>query len=986
MRNNLIKKSLVLFVIFLFFGISIIPTTNCNTVEIRNFLNLKDYENTDLNQIKKIEKTQFWKYTCNNSSIDTDENYNFITDGEYSFVIIANELFYDYDGTWDLQELADWHNNNDTISAYVVNLSEIYLNSTFWVNGAWGDGTPSNPFNRSDEDGITNYDMFNDSQAKIRNYLRYAYTNLSVRYALLVGDADDSNPLFPIRECYSRGDGAPLITGAKSPQYELIPTDMYYACLDGTFNADEDVNSEGGHSGFGENATECTENIDECDWEYDIAVGRFPVDDTTELSHIVQKTISYMNLNGDEEYLQNITLAGQGGGFGGITQWMCNYSKTLNGSIYNSWKDKDTTHGFDSDNWRIKIIDANPNREEGEPFYDENSRGDFNNGVHIFYESSHGNIYGWAASGGEGESFTTSDIQALTNLNYCFVISAMPCNTATFDESSDPFGEQFVTDENGAFAYLGNTRYGYGSYASDGLNSSSHRLGAEILDALLNNSEGYERIGDMIWDSKKDVRHWHDDLGDEAIRYAMYEQILFGSPAVMVHCINDSTPPKISNIQAIPSVQNSGDYVNISAKVIDNINVDEVFLNIEYPDSNVKFATDNYSCLEKIPIMNGYTENFSIAQNKTGNIYYCNKTYSQVGVYTYNIWANDTNGNQNVSADYYFEIIQNQAPYNPSDPDPPDGATDIDINADLSWSCSDPDGDDLTYDVYFEADDTTPDVLVSNNQSESWYDPGTMEYDTHFYWQIVAWDEYGLSTSGPVWDFTTGSEPNNPPYPPSNPSPEDGAINVDIEVVLSWDCDDPDGDSLSYDVYFDTVDPPVDKVSDDQIDTTFDLGILMVETTYYWYIIAKDEHGASNSGLVWHFTTRDNYPPDAPIIEGPNRGKPETSYEYGFTSVDSEEHDIAEYIVDWGDGTGEVRIIGPFASGDEAKANHTWDDKGTYTIQAKAKDIFGDESNLSEFEVEIPRTKTAVYSLFLWFLERFPLLERLLTLIKICLR
>lgn len=71
----------------------------------------------------------------------------------------------------------------------------------------------------------------------------------------------------------------------------------------------------------------------------------------------------------------------------------------------------------------------------------------------------------------------------------------------------------------------------------------------------------------------------------------------------------DTTPPEISNIQAIPSIQNIGDYVNISASVVDSVEVDEVYLYILYPDSTV--------------------ENFSITQNKTGDTYYCNKTYKQ---------------------------------------------------------------------------------------------------------------------------------------------------------------------------------------------------------------------------------------------------------------------------------------------------------------------------------------------------------------------
>ena len=32
--------------------------------------------------------------------------------------------------------------------------------------------------------------------------------------------------------------------------------------------------------------------------------------------------------------------------------------------------------------------------------------------------------------------------------------------------------------------------------------------------------------------------------------------------------------------------------------------------------------------------------------------------------------------------------------------------------------------------------------------------------DTTYYWQIVATDNHGVSTTGSLWDFTTGSAPN----------------------------------------------------------------------------------------------------------------------------------------------------------------------------------------------------------------------------------
>ena len=153
----------------------------------------------------------------------------------------------------------------------------------------------------------------------------------------------------------------------------------------------------------------------------------------------------------------------------------------------------------------------------------------------------------------------------------------------------------------------------------------------------------------------------------------------------------------------------------------------------------------------------GNIENFSITQNKTGDTYYCNKTYQQPGIYTYHIWAKDTSDNHNISSDYTFEII-NQPPYIPSDPDPYDSEEDVDVDHDLSWIGGDPDpGDTVTYDVYFG--DSSPPPQVATGQSDTSYDPGTLEYSTTYYWKIVAWDNHGASTEGSIWDFTTEEEP-----------------------------------------------------------------------------------------------------------------------------------------------------------------------------------------------------------------------------------
>jgi hypothetical protein len=96
----------------------------------------------------------------------------------------------------------------------------------------------------------------------------------------------------------------------------------------------------------------------------------------------------------------------------------------------------------------------------------------------------------------------------------------------------------------------------------------------------------------------------------------------------------------------------------------------------------------------------------------------------------------------------------NHPPYPPYYPVPADGAAGVDLNVDLVWSAGDPDaGDVATYDVYFGT--ATPPALVSGGQTAATYDPGLLAVDTTYYWQVVAWDEHGLSSSGPVWSFLT---------------------------------------------------------------------------------------------------------------------------------------------------------------------------------------------------------------------------------------
>ena len=358
---------------------------------------------------------------------------------------------------------------------------------------------------------------------------------------------------------------------------------------------------------------------------------------------------------------------------------------------------------------------------------------------------------------------------------------------------------------------------------------------------------------------------------------------------------------------------------------------------------------------------------------------YCPDDLDFDTTYYWKIVVWDDQGNSITGPIWSFTTRGNVPPNTPSDPDPGDGETGVYINAVLSWTGGDPDGDDVTYDVYFGTSNPPP--LVEENQPDTSYDPpGILDFDTTYYWKIVAWDVFDYSAAGPIWSFTT--EGNVPPNTPSNPDPEDGATDVSINEILRWDGGDPNsGDTVTYDVYFGTSSPPPLEAEGIMQDA-YDPSTMNIETKYYWQIVAEDSMGLTSTGPIWSFTTEKepNEPPEAPIIYGPPAGSPGKELYFVFTSFDFD-GDQLKYIIDWGDG--DTFVTNYYPEGEAVEASHTYEEIGAYTIIIKAEDEKGVQSEESEFDLVIEKTRTIFNKLFSRLFELFPILERLLYLFRL---
>ncbi|HEC77235.1 MAG TPA: hypothetical protein ENI33_08290, partial [Thermoplasmatales archaeon] len=205
----------------------------------------------------------------------------------YEYVIITNQQMAGYTGNNSFYDLIN-SKIAKGINATIVTVEEIVNETSYW------NSTP----------------LFNDTQAKIRNFIRDAYFNWGTDYILLGGDADDSGSnIVPARDLWVESWAGGYTTN--------MPSDIYYACLDGNFNSDEDTR-------WGEPTDG---NGGDVDLIAEVYVGRAPVDSFAELSNFVMKTLSYENIS--DEYLENAIMSGEYLGFGGIGDWGGNYKDEM---------------------------------------------------------------------------------------------------------------------------------------------------------------------------------------------------------------------------------------------------------------------------------------------------------------------------------------------------------------------------------------------------------------------------------------------------------------------------------------------------------------------------------------------------------------------------------------------------------------------------------------------------------------------------------
>ncbi|HUU02131.1 MAG TPA: C25 family cysteine peptidase [Myxococcota bacterium] len=294
-----------------------------------------------------------------------------------------------------------------------------------------------------------------DDAAKVRAFITDMYQNSGTDWVLLAGDADLQDvggetqaPIVPVRGlcCYLDGMGT---------DYN-IPSDLYYAALDGTFNSDGD-NCWG-------------EQNDGTDLLPEVWVGRVPADSCTEISNFVRKTLTYQGSSGD--WLRNVYLVGEwlwddypGYSFGYNFLTDVHHSSTTDGY---------DTKGFsESTFYQVTVMDDQ--FEDGPVCSGQSSPcwtpdemlAVLNGGNHVINHLGHSDV-------NYNMRLYCDDIAGGLSNTLPFFDYSQGCYPAAFDNQSvyygvtsqDSFVEYLTLGYYGAFAAVMNSRYGLGWYSN----------------------------------------------------------------------------------------------------------------------------------------------------------------------------------------------------------------------------------------------------------------------------------------------------------------------------------------------------------------------------------------------------------------------------------------------------------------------------------------------------------------------------------------
>ncbi len=334
-----------------------------------------------------------------------------------------------------------------------------------------------------------------DEQEQIRNYIIQEYEDNGIQMVSLGGDVS----IVPYRSLYC---------WAQEGYEDELPADMYYACLDGTFNDDNDDR-------WGE--------VGEDDLLPEIGIGRLPFNNETQFNNIMHKTLSYLQTPVLGEFTSPILGAEHlGDGYYGDIDM-----ERLIGEV----SDYDyTTYGYPEDYTFKRYYETGSSPWRGTAF-----KNVIVSGGQYVHHVGHANtdiVAGW-----DGSTITDNFFGGNDGINHNYMLfHSHGCICGNFPVNC--ILEKMVTVQTGFVVTTGNSRYGWYVPWGDGMAAHIHR---EFVDAYCHDhipSVGMAlreaKIATAPWVSIPYIDENGEPTGDEngCLRWNLYCLNVLGDAAL----------------------------------------------------------------------------------------------------------------------------------------------------------------------------------------------------------------------------------------------------------------------------------------------------------------------------------------------------------------------------------------------------------------------------------------------------------------------
>lgn len=327
-----------------------------------------------------------------------------------------------------------------------------------------------------------------DAAEKVRNCIRDGYENHGTEYVLLGG----YHSIVPVRKAYGNVDP---YTGA------VLGSDLYYACLDGSWDGD-------GDNVFGE--PNDGEHGGDVDLAAEVAVGRAPAASVADVANFVAKTLEY------------------------TTNAHCNASSALMlGEYLGKYTDEETGsifypqggNGLDeladvlrAYNWTW--LDDRPNHRHT---WGENEvESEINKMPNLVVHNGHGDA-------SMSLFLTPTRIRTKLRNTSPFFINSISCHAGKMTDASESVGEALLNAPRGAVGVVMNSNYGWFDTEAEGMYSGEF-VGPFFAESVVHGRPA----GLSLQLSKQSLLAKVEHDGDMVYRWCYFENNLFGDPQLLI--------------------------------------------------------------------------------------------------------------------------------------------------------------------------------------------------------------------------------------------------------------------------------------------------------------------------------------------------------------------------------------------------------------------------------------------------------------------